>query len=327
MRRKAKGLAIINWIMAVLLLLALGKVVSTFASQKINEGKGREVKVTTQGTSAKEENVESEDERQSQLKINNLKSKNSILLRLADGQVLYGKKAEEKIFPASLTKMMTALVAIEAIEDLSTRIWINPRTLDRLFSEGASIAGFERNDEVPALDLLYGVMLPSGAEASVALAEHIAGSEAEFVTLMNQKSQELGLTNTHFTNTTGLHEEDQYSTVSDLSQLLLYALENQTFKEIFTTKEYATGSINSQPGGMTLESSVFSRLGKGYQLKNGQIIGGKTGYTPEAGLCLASIAEINGEEYILVTANAQTKSSLENYHMDDAKKIYNGIKN
>lgn len=254
----------------------------------------------------------------------NLHSPNAILVRLNDHTILMQKKIEQKIYPASLTKIMTATVAIENLHDLQKKIELSSSMFQKLNKENASMAGFQPNEEVKAIDLLYGMMLPSGAECCIGLADHISGSEQAFVDKMNQKAKSLGMSNTHFTNATGLQDQNHYTTVKDLSILLSYALKNSTFQEIFTTSSHSTASTNKHPDGITFKSTLFKNI-QNSTLKSGKILGGKTGYTDEAGLCLASFAQVNGKKYILVTAGAKGNHQTEQYDIDDAYKVLNEL--
>ncbi|GFZ90217.1 peptidase M15 [Compostibacillus humi] len=258
------------------------------------------------------------------ISLDKLNSTNAILIRLEDQTILMQKSSEEKIYPASLTKMMTAIVAIENLTNLQKEIQLTHYTFNGLYSANASMAGFQPGEKVRAIDLLYGVMLRSGAEACIGLADHIAGSEQDFVTMMNQKAADLGMYNTHFENTTGLHNENHYTTVKDLAILLNYALQNETFREIFTASRHSTQPTNKHPEGITFYSTMFEKLNN-QNIIGGEILGGKTGYTDEAGLCLASLAKVGNQEYILITAGAKGDIHSEQYNITDALAVYNSI--
>lgn len=260
------------------------------------------------------------------IKAEQLNSPNVILVRIKDDTILMDKNSEEKIYPASLTKIMTAIVSIENYTDLEGYIKLTNSTFQGLYEADASMAGFEPREQVRAIDLLYGVMLPSGAECCIGLAEQIAGSEEKFVTLMNQRAFELGMENTRFDNVTGLHNENHYTTVKDLSVLLSYALQNDTFREIFTASRHSTAPTNKHPDGITFYSTMFEKL-NGQNMKDGEILGGKTGYTDMAGLCLASLAVVDEQEYILISAGANGNHSSEQYHITDAMAVYRSIGN
>lgn len=181
--------------------------------------------------------------------LNNLHIQNAILVRLDNHSILMDKNGMQKIYPASLTKIMTSIVAIEKLPYLQEKINLPRSMFRKLYKADASMAGFQPDEKVRAIDLLYGVMLPSGAECSIGLADNIAGSEKKFVNIMNEKAAELGMNNTHFTNTTGLQDDNHYTTVKDLSILLSYALQNKTFRDIFTSSRYSTAPTNKNPGG------------------------------------------------------------------------------
>lgn len=251
----------------------------------------------------------------------NLQSSNAILVNLDTNKILLDKDSDEIIYPASLTKIMTVLVAIENISNLQEKIILPKSIFKNLYEENASMAGFLPNEEVTAEDLLYGSMLPSGADASIGLADYITGSESKFVKLMNEKAKQLGMKNTHFVNATGLHHPDHYTSVKDISILLQYALTNNTFRDIYTAERYSIKSTNLHTEGMTVTSRMFKNL-KAIENTRGEIIGGKTGYTEQAGLCLASLATIKGEEYILVTVGAQGDSRTEQFNITDALAVY-----
>lgn len=276
--------------------------------------------------------VEVEDYDQSYYKAENsivsissgdLHSTNAILTRLNDNIILMEKNSVEKIHPASLTKIMTAIVAIENLSNLQKETTLTHQTFSELYNANASMAGFQPNERVRAIDLLYGVMLPSGAEACIGLADHIAGSEQSFVKMMNQKAADLGMNHTHFVNTTGLHDANHYTTVEDLTALLKYALKNNIFREIFTSSRHSTQPTNTHDG-ITFYNTMFEKLSN-RSITGGEILGGKTGYTGEAGLNLASLAKVGNQEYILVSVGAKGDPYSEQYNITDALAIYNSI--
>ena len=200
---------------------------------------------------------------------------------------------------------------------------------NKLYIEGASMAGFQPGEEVKLKDMLYGILLPSGAECCIAFAEQIAGSEEAFVEMMNQKAEELGMHYTHFSNSTGLQDKEHYSTVEDITLLLEYALKNDAFRAVFVSESYRVEPTEQHPEGLALQSTMFKEFGNegisGGEIPGGEILGGKTGYTDEAGLCLASLAEVNGKEYILVTAGAEGSHDTKPYHIMDAIAVYGGV--
>ena len=221
-----------------------------------------------------------------------------VLMERFDQKIIASKRPEKKMYPASMTKIMTAIVALEQITDEEKTVEMSNEIVAAAKNQGASTAGFSGGDTVTIRDLLYGIMLPSGAECCYRIGKYLDGSEQKFVERMNQKAEELGMKHTHFSNMTGLHAKDHYTTAEDMARLLDYALKNKRFRKVFTSMTYRTSRGN------VLYSTLFQYRD---QLKpdNGDYLGGKTGYTGQAGLCLASLAKINGKEYILITAGAE----------------------
>lgn len=253
--------------------------------------------------------------------LNNLYSPHAILTDLDSGNVLGAHNEKEKIYPASLTKIMTAILAIEHTKDLNEWMTMPVDIFQELYEENASMAGFQPGENVNLKDLLYGILLPSGAECCLAFAERAAGSEEAFIDKMNEKAKEIGMDHTHFRNTTGLHDPEHYSTVKDISILLQYALKNETFKSAFTASRYTTLPSDQHPDGITFYSTMFQNMDAA-TVTGGEITGGKTGYTPEAGLCLASTAVVNGRNYMLVTAKANGSHDTAQFHILDAVHVY-----
>lgn len=258
-----------------------------------------------------------------ELDLSGIYSSHAVLMQAKGGKVIGEINGDERIYPASLTKIMTAIVAIEELDDLEKGITLDEDIFPELYAGDATQAGFQAGETVRAIDLLYGAILPSGAECCIGLANEIAGSEEAFVELMNQKAEKLGMEGTHFCDTTGLHDPEHYSTVKDMAVLLKYAIRNDTFREIIESARHSSGVTNVHPDGITYYSTMFKNLNDP-TVTGGRILGGKTGFTNDAGLCLASFAEIEGREYILVTAGAPGTTG-EPLHVYDAVTIYNRL--
>ena len=256
-----------------------------------------------------------------ELDISGINSPYAVLMQVRGGRVIGEINGEQQMYPASMTKIMTTIVAIENLKDLDQEITLTNEMFEGLYEQDATQAGFQPGETVRAIDLLYGVMLPSGAECCIALADTISGSEADFVTLMNEKAAKLGMSGTNFCDTTGLHDANHYSTAKDIAVLLKYALRKDTFREIIESPYHSTPATNIHPDGITFYSTMFKNLSDTV-VTDGQIMGGKTGYTGEAGHCLASFAEIDGTEYILVTGGA---SGTGIPHINDALTVYNRL--
>ncbi|MBR4100435.1 MAG: D-alanyl-D-alanine carboxypeptidase [Oscillospiraceae bacterium] len=236
-----------------------------------------------------------------------LDSEYAILVDYDNNTVIAEKSSQTRIYPASMTKLMTLIVAIEHIDNYSETFTMTDEIIAPLYEAHASLAGFKSQEECTMMDLLYGTALSSGADATTALAIHVAGSEEAFVKLMNEKVQELGLTDTHFMNASGLHDENHYSTVTDIALIMDYCLQNPLCKRVISTYTYTTRVTPQSPEGIKLVSTMFSRM-YGTEVEGITILGGKTGFTDEAGQCLASYAQtLDGRTYIAVTAGGQTK--------------------
>ena len=215
-----------------------------------------------------------------------------VLYNLNDDEILYEQNSNEQTSIASITKIMTALVAMDNISDYDSIITIT--TADFEGTTGYSKAGFSVGDRVTYRDLLYGILLPSGADAVNAIVRNTLGYD-DFIIAMNELAKKIGLENTSFSNPVGKDDVNNYSTASDVAKMLKYALENPLFKEIFTTKEYTTTN------GINLESTLYP-----YQdiLDIDKIAGSKSGFTRGAGRCLASITTLDGVNYLLVILNS-----------------------
>ena len=258
--------------------------------------------------------------------LGNIYSNEAILIDAETGAELDSKNPDTQAYPASVTKMMTLLIACEQLTDYD-EVYPLPREIyDTLYYMDLSTAGYECGENITINDLLYGLQLRSGAECCLGLADKIAGSEAAFVDMMNARASELGMTGTHFTNCTGLHDANHYSTVRDMATLLRAGLQNEKFREVFSTSQYTSSATINHPGGLTIYST-FSQTMTSMNFEGGTFIGGKTGYTTEAGQCLATAATINGHEYIFVTfgayrAEGDTSSHL---HTVDAINTYQAL--
>ena len=236
-----------------------------------------------------------------------LYSSSAVLVDVQTGAVLAEKNMDEKIYPASMTKVMTLLVAAENLPDLDAAFTMTQAIIDPLYLAGASMAGYVNGETVTMRDLLYGAVVPSGAEATEALAQAVAGGEEAFVAMMNEKAAALGLTNTHFMNTSGLHDENHYSTVREIALILQAALENETCAEILSAENYRASETEQHPDGLAMTNKFLYRVHHEYSLGGAEITAAKTGYTAEAMNCCASAGKTpDGRSVICVTANAWT---------------------
>lgn len=250
---------------------------------------------------------------ENEIQVPNVQAQNILLYNLNDNKILYEKDSDEKISIASLTKIMTSLVAIEKIENVNEVVIVPSGAFYQV--NGYAEAGFKEGEKVTYKDLLYGTLLPSGADAAQALAILTYGNFSSFVEKMNEMASRLGMQNTHYNNPVGRDAIDNYSTLSDLAKLLFYALKNPIFYEIYTTRHYIT--LND----LELESTLVLPS-EHYNLDISSIKGSKSGFTKEAGLCLSSIAEYDGVKYLLIIAGSLYENGFPN-HIVDSLAIYN----
>ena len=212
-------------------------------------------------------------------------SQAAALFDMDDREVLYSKDVFERMYPASITKIMTALVAIKE-GDLKSRVLV---TDDAVITEpGATLCGIEPGDTLTLEQLLYGLMLPSGNDAGAAIAVHIAGSIEAFSDMMNEEAVRLGATGTHFVNPHGLNDPDHYTTAYDLYLIFNEALKYPVFRQIVGTTAYTANyhNKNSEPVSKTWKGSNWFMTGERETPDGLKVFGGKTGTTKAAGYCL-----------------------------------------
>lgn len=208
--------------------------------------------------------------------------------------IIYGKNEDVKCAMASTTKIMTATVVLENVEDLNKIVTVTSKAA----GTGGSRLGLKKNDKITINDLLYGLMLRSGNDAAVALAIEVGGSVEGFATLMNQKAENLGLVNTHFVTPHGLDNPEHYTTATELAKLTDYALKNKTFANIVGTKNY-TITINGYVKALNNTNELLGSL-------NG-VVGVKTGFTNGAGRCLVTEVKRGDKDLITIVLGADTK--------------------
>ena len=239
-----------------------------------------------------------------------LHSKYALLVNLDTMQAVVGQNIHEKMYPASMTKIMTFIVAYENIPDLSVLLELTPEIRAQYFPE-ASRKGIDVGDFLTAEQCLYAMIMESDTDAVLMLVEQVAGSEAAFVTLMNEKAAQMGLVATHFENATGLHHDDHYTTACEMAEILAYAMQYSLFRDVSCTYSYRTplkyykdGVLTEYPmtfynttlRGRLEDNRISAKLSDG-----GEILGGKTGLTDEARYCQAAIAkDSDGTLYIAI---------------------------
>jgi len=236
-------------------------------------------------------------------------SQYAILVDLDSNTVLAEKNADTVMNPASMTKILTVLVAAEQLDDLDASVTISTDVTDFCYVHGCSVVGFSVGETVPVRDLFYGTVLPSGADAALALAIAAAGSQEAFVGLMNEKLGELGLSDTaHFTNCIGLYDENHVCTVRDMAAILAAALKNDWCREVLSAHTYTTAPTPEHPEGMTL-SNWFLRRIEDKDCGNVSVLCAKTGYVAQSGSCAASCAAAADGSHACLCVTAKATSS------------------
>jgi len=248
-----------------------------------------------------------------------VKCRNFILCAVNDGDdtVLAERGSQVRTFPASITKVMSMLTFYEVCppEKLNGMVQMTDDIRMIAISQQAMCAGFVDGEMCRIVDLMYGMMLPSGADAALALAIYACGSEEAFVQQMNLLAQKMGLKNTHFMNCTGLHDENHYSTAADIEAMMAYAISDPRCAEVLSTARYQTAGNDKHANGIILKSSTLSRISGSELSEIGvpvTVLGGKTGFTDEAGQCLATFAkDKNGKQYICVVLGCDKRSAYD----------------
>lgn len=239
----------------------------------------------------------------------NVDAKAALLVNMTEDTIYYEKNAREKVYPASITKVMTALLILEAVDrgdlTLETEVTAGNETWLSVPADGTT-QNIQIGEVMSVRDLLYCLLLPSANEAANILAQAVSGTVASFVDLMNSRAVELGCTGTHFVNPHGIHDPDHYTTCYDLYLIARQAMSNETFRTIVSTEEYTVPATNmsGERSFANTNGLLTSRHYSGYVYED--CIGIKTGSTSDAGYCLLSAAERDGTILISVVMGAET---------------------
>ncbi len=228
-------------------------------------------------------------------------AKAAIVYELNSGTMLYTWNPDAKIFPTSMVKIMTTLVALENA-DPDEMVTVT-RAMRQKIPIGIVSMNLTTGEEIPLRDLLYATMVASATDASVVAAMHVGGSIEGFVQMMNVKAAQLGCENTHYSNVHGLHEPETYTTARDICRITEAALQNDTFREMFRCAEYTIAATNNHEERVITTSNNMMRVGNS-KYYDARITGGKTGSTKEGGQCLTLTAEQNGMTILCVLMGA-----------------------
>ncbi len=251
---------------------------------------------------------------------------NYAILIDADTHTIIGKKnAYDRMVPASMTKVLTVLVAAETIDqdDLDDTFTMTLEITDYAYVNDCSSVGFLDGEVVTVKDLLYGTILASGGDAAVGLATYVAGSHEAFVEKMNEKAEQLGISNTaHFTNCVGIYEKDLYCTPYDMAIIMRAAMQNELCREVLNARTYTTSFTTEHPEGITISNWFMRRIED--KDTGGEVMGAKTGYVAQSGSCAVSYQEnANGTTYICVTADSTSSWKC----IYDQVELYSSISN
>lgn len=227
-----------------------------------------------------------------------------IFIDVENDLILAQHDAKTRMFPASMTKVLTCLVAAEHVTDLDDTFTMTPEINYYAYKNDCSCVGFSDEEVVTVRDLFYGTILPSGGDAAVGLATYVAGSHEAFVDMMNAKLDELGLSETtHFTNCVGLYDDNHYSTCYDMAMIMRAAMENELCRSVMHEHQYTTSSTLQHPDGIEISNWFLRRIED--HVTGGEIYCGKTGFVEESGNCATSLGiSASGKEYICVTGNS-----------------------
>ncbi len=230
------------------------------------------------------------------------------MISLDDGSVIISKNAQKKAAPASITKITTALVVLQNCDDLNETVTVSENAIKVLSGTGSSLSGLKVGEQMSVLNMLHCLLIPSGNDAAVVLAEYIGGSQENFVKMMNEAAQKLGCKNTHYDNPHGLDSETHYTTAEDIAKIALAALEYPAFKNIVNQSRYTLEATNQNKERTLINTN--SMLNKAYVTYYRDFIKGiKTGHTDDAGYCVATYASKDGYNYLAVAMNGDYRNS------------------
>lgn len=251
----------------------------------------------------------------------NLTANSAILVEVSTGRILYEKNSTKQMYPASTTKIMTAIVILENC-NLTDIVTVSTNAVESIPS-GYVTCNIVPGEELTVNDLLYALMVKSGNDVAIALAEHVAGSVNSFADMMNNKAKELGCTGTHFVNPNGMHDDNHYTTAYDLYLMAKYGMQNETFRKLVSTTSYtlpATNKYLNTDRSFTTTNELLNKNSRNYFYNH--TIGIKTGTTTQAGDCLVAESSRDGLEFISVVLDSSTTRDGLKGRFIDTKKLF-----
>lgn len=235
-----------------------------------------------------------------------VQAEGALLMDADSGTVLYQKNEHEHYFPASITKVLTAVIVLEKTENLDEMVEFSADATGKNLEPNSTVIAASAGDQLSVRDCLYCLLLHSANDCANALAEHVAGSNEAFAELMNQKAAELGCTDSHFRNPSGLNDPEHYTSAHDMALILQYAIRNPVFRQIDAVQAYTHAPISRYPDPASPENTVYAHhrmMRKSYRDYYEGVFAGKTGYTTLAGNTLLTAAERDGMTLIAVILN------------------------
>lgn len=237
--------------------------------------------------------------------------KSAVAYELGTETMVYADHPDERLYPASMTKILTCLVALEQC-DLDEIVTVDGAAIEYL-DVGGSEAELQDGEQLSMRDLLYCLMVKSANDAAVTIADHLAGSEEAFVQQMNQKAVELGCTDTHFVNSHGLHDENHYTTARDMAKIMAACIQNEMFCQLYSETYYAVPATNLSEERELYTTNYLMSEALNQNYYDSRVLGGKTGFTTPAGRCLITVSESSGMKLIIVIMGAEAEFAEDGY--------------
>lgn len=249
----------------------------------------------------------------------NIEAEGAVLMDAKSGTVLYAKNEHAHYYPASITKVLTAIVVLEHVENLETKITFSTAATKDNLEPNSTVIGAVAGDKLSVRDCLYSLLLHSANDCANALAEYVAGSNSAFAELMNEKAQAIGCTDSHFTNPSGLNNAEHYTSAMDMAKIMQYAIQNKSFLQIDATQVYTHAPISKYPNPEDKENTVYAHhkmMRKSYREYYEGVFAGKTGYTLLAGNTLLTACKKGDTTLICAILNGH------NSQYRDTKKLF-----
>ncbi len=244
-----------------------------------------------------------------------INARSAMLISLDTGEVLYSKNENVKTYPASLTKILSAIIMIENTADIdSEKIVTTKSALRQISGTGATVIGLKVGEELTVRQALYCLLVSSGGDVSYAIAEHYGGTTENFMEMLNAKAAEIGMTSSHFGNPVGLHDDDTYTTAADIATLAKYALKYEIFRDVTSTRRYTLEPTNMSPARNLSTTNFLIDPSTNYYYQYAS--GVKTGFTDEAGRCVVSTASYSGYTYLCVIMGCDGSGGRRNEFVD-----------